>query len=135
MEGMGNPSTQELEIADPELKQLYEAAKAKSHEELALEYARLLYVLEYAVPDLKDWILGIGRKIRVVRRDWNAYIGYLIGFSADITHVKLDVTEMIKQWDQPVDKLEKKVVELPAGSIVLWEWIEEEQTIPKEEGK
>jgi hypothetical protein len=132
---MSNPSTQELEIADPELKQLYESAKAKSHEELALEYARLLYVLERAVPDLKDWILGIGRKIRVVRRDWNAYIGYLIGFSADITHVKLDVTEMIKQWDQPVDKLEKKIVELPAGSIVLWEWIEGEAEVPKQEGK
>jgi hypothetical protein len=132
---MSNPSTQELEIADPELRQLYESAKARSHEELALEYARLLYVLEYAVPDLKDWILGIGRKIRIVRRDWNAYVGTLIGFSADITYVKLDVTELIKQWDQPVDKLEKKVVELPAGSIVLWEWIEEEAEVPKQEGK
>jgi hypothetical protein len=131
MSGVDNPQAQEVVVVEPELKDLYEAAAAKKHEELALEHARLLYILENVVPDLRDWILGIGRKLRVVKRDWNAYVGTLVGFSADITHVKLDVTELITQWDKPVDRLERKIVELPAGSIVLWEWIEHEEEVQK----
>lgn len=132
---MDIPGQQPTEVVDEELRELYEAVKAKSHDELALEYARLLYILEKVVPDLRDWILGIGKKMRIMRRDWNAVIGTLVGFEADITRVKLDVTELVKQWDQPVDKLERKIVELPAGSISLWEWLEAEAEVPREEGK
>jgi hypothetical protein len=131
MSGVDNPQAQEVVVVEPELRDLYEAAVAKRHEELALEHARLLYVLENVIPDLRDWILGIGKKLRVVKRDWNPVVGTLIGFSADITHVKLDVTELITQWDKPVDRLERKIVELPAGSIVLYEWIEHEEEVQK----
>jgi len=131
---MTNPEQQAgLDIPE-ELREIYEGIISKSKEEIALEYARLLYVLENAVPDIKDFILGIGRKMRVVRRDWQAYIGYLIGFEADIIKLKLDVSELIRRYDQKTDLFEKKVVEIPSGSIVLWEWIEEEAEVPKQEG-
>jgi hypothetical protein len=134
MGGDTGTGQQELEITDPELKQIYDSLLQKSKEELALEYANLLYVLDNAVPDLKDWILGIGRRIRLYKRDWNPVEGILIGFEADITMLKLDVTELIKQWDKKVDKMEKKIVQLPSGSVSMWEWVEAEWEVPKQEG-
>ena len=134
MGGDTGAGQQELEITDPELKQIYDSLMQKSKEELALEYANLLYVLDNAVPDLKDWILGIGRRLRLYKRDWNPVDGILIGFEADITALKLDVTELIKQWDKKVDKMEKKIVQLPSGSVSMWEWIEAEWEVPKQEG-
>lgn len=121
-------------MVDDELKQIYDSLMQKSKEELALEYANLLYVLDNAVPDLKDWILGIGRRLRLYKRDWTPVEGILIGFEADITMLKLDVTELIKQWDKKVDKMEKKIVQLPSGSVSMWEWVEADWEVPKQEG-
>jgi hypothetical protein len=134
MGGDTGTGQQEQVVADDELKQIYDSLMQKSKEELALEYANLLYVLDNAVPDLKDWILGIGRRIRLYKRDWNPVEGILIGFEADITMLKLDVTELIKQWDKKVDKMEKKIVQLPSGSVSMWEWIEADWEVPKQEG-
>jgi hypothetical protein len=133
MSGENIPAGEKVEEVEDELQQIYQSLLKKSHEELAMEYANLLYVLDHAVPDLKEWILGIGRRIRLVKRDWNSIEGVLIGFEADIISLKLDVTELIKQWDKPVDKMEKKIVQIPSGSVTMWEWIEAEWEVPKEQ--
>ena len=123
----------EPEVIDERIKELYEEALKKKHEDLAMEFAQLVYILENAVPELKDWILGIGKRLRVFKRNWEPLEGYLLGFEAEITKLRLDVTEMVRLWDRNVDRLERKVVEIPTSSITMVEWVEFQQEFPREE--
>jgi hypothetical protein len=123
----------EPEVIDERIRELYEEALKKKHEDLAMEHAQLVYILENAVPELKDWILGIGKRLRIFKRNWEPLEGYLIGFQAEITKLRLDVTEMVRLWDRNVDRLERKVVEIPTGSITMVEWVEFQQEFPREE--
>jgi len=130
---MSDSPQAEPEVIDERIRELYEEALKKKHEDLAMEHAQLVYILENAVPELKDWILGIGKRLRVFKRNWEPLEGYLLGFEAEITKLRLDVTEMVRDWSKDVNRLEKKIVEIPTSSITMVEWVEFQQEFPREE--
>jgi len=125
-----------VKIEVPEyLREYYEPLLMRPREEVAFEYAQLLYLLENALPDVKPWADALFKTVRVVRRDFKEFVGLLVGVQFEARALRLMVEEKVPRWGETSDLKETKQITIPMGSMIHFDIIYEQIEIPKKEGQ
>jgi len=106
----------------------------KSREELIEELARIKWQLEQIPPYVRELILGIGLRMRVMMRNFMPFEGILTGLDLEpkMFRIYYEMTE--KPYGSDIEKRYSGTVDIPRGSCARWfiVYAKEERRIEKE---
>jgi hypothetical protein len=98
-----------------------------SRNELLYEVARLRNLMDWLDPNVRYYLERIGAALLAVRRDYHVFDGVLLQTKWDLKSVEIGVLD--KRYDHNSGKyvIERKVVILPVGSILDFEFLQERE--------
>ena len=81
------------------------------------------------VPSAVKYYTGrTGAQVGVQIRNYHRYLGILLDTSWELKEVELGIWEKVYDQNDGQYYFERKIVKLPIGQIVAWDWIQERKT-------
>lgn len=122
---IGEKKEETLSIADQLLKGTFPLIKKMSKEELVEECQMWRNVWGWIPSAVKYYAARTGQTIGVQIRNYHRYIGVLLDTAWDIKELEIGVYEKIYDQNTGQYYWERKIVKLPVGQIVAFDWIAE----------
>jgi len=77
---------------------------------------------------IKYYVSRTGQKIGVQVRNYHRYVGILLDTRWELREIEVGVYEKVYDQNDGQYYFERKIVKLPIGQIVAWDWIKERKT-------
>ena len=126
------------EAAEPEVELILTQSKfpelRKQTKKELLEECKMWRNLWGWIPsEVKYYAARTGQMLGVQVRNYHRYIGVLLESHWELREVEIGTQEKIYDQNTGSYFFERKIVRLPVGQIVAWDWIKEREEMPSEE--
>ncbi|MBW2672968.1 MAG: hypothetical protein JRD89_06055 [Deltaproteobacteria bacterium] len=97
------------------------------------EFWRKLW--EWMPYNVKYWTGKIGHQVGAVRRDYHRWLGVLLGTEFELKSMEIGVYELVYDHNKRRYYWERKIVKVPVGSLLTYEFIADRKPELTEEEK